>query len=326
MMQSSRRVVITGIGIVSPLATGVEAAWQSLLAGKSAVAPLNLAELAAPYAAAAVSALPVKVAARVRRGASPHEFDLANYVSDAQVLGALRVSGTDSTHFAIGAAAQALRQADWLQRPGEPVDELDDTCPSVRTGVALGVGGVGSMSDISTASSVMRDRGYSRVSAYFLPRILPNMVAGQVALHFGLRGPMHSSSAACATGAQCIGDAYHAILRGDADVMVAGGADASIDPLSMAGFVRCRALSGSDSLEASRPFHPKRDGFVMVSVSLHLIVFESLASLCFFCCQGEGAAVLILEDFEHAVRRRAPHIIAEVLGYVLIKRSPVYFQ
>jgi 3-oxoacyl-[acyl-carrier-protein] synthase II len=198
-----------------------------------------------------------------------------------------------------------MRDAAWLQQP-LPSAAAASAATSTgaassasgdrdreRTGVAIGVGGLGSMHDVAASALALRDRGYSRVSAYFLPRILPNMTAGQVALHLRLTGPVSAPSGACATGAQAIGEALRTIQFGDADVMLAGGADASLDPLSVAGFVRCRALSSSSASSASRPFHARRDGFVM----------------------GEGAAVLVLEELEHAVRRRAPRIYAEVCGY-----------
>ena len=306
-----RRVGVTGLGVVSPLATGAEATWAALLDGRCAVAPLIYSRaMIEAYTSTVVEALPCKVAAAVRRGpAADHAFDIRDWAvadgadaSQRAVLGALQLSAPDCTQFALAASVQAMRDAAWLQQPPSSAAGTNTVAGSAsggrdidheRTGVAIGVGGLGSMHDVAASALALRDRGYSRVSAYFLPRILPNMTAGQVALHLRLTGPVSAPSGACATGAQAIGEALRTIQYGDADVMLAGGADASLDPLSVAGFVRCRALSASSAASASRPFHARRDGFVM----------------------GEGAAVLVLEELEHALRRRAPRIYAEVCGY-----------
>lgn len=264
-----RRVVVTGLGIVSPLGSGTTVVWNNLINGACGVVPLK---------GEGYSNLPCRVG-----GLLPIE-------SDEKIAKALSKSNLRSmapaTALALMAANEALTDANWLP---------DSTTDKESTGVALGMGMI-DLKDVCDTNEAFKI-GYNKVSPFFVPRILPNMAAGHVSIKYGFRGPNHAVSTACATGAHSVGDALRFIRNGDADVMVCGGAEACISPLAIAGFCRLRALTTSfnDSpQEASRPFDKRRDGFVM----------------------GEGAAVLVLEEYEHALKRNAK-MYAEVLGYGL---------
>ncbi|CAB3228589.1 unnamed protein product [Arctia plantaginis] len=266
--RAARRIVVTGLGIVSPLGTGTELVWKNLLKGKCGIVSLQ---------GEAYSKLPCKIA-----GIIPLDND--------KVVSALSKSNLKSmapaTSLALVATSEALIDANWL-----PKSDSDKEA----TGVAIGMGMI-DLKDVCDTNEALK-LGYNKVSPFFVPRILPNMAAGQISIKYGFRGPNHSVSTACATGAHSIGDAFRFIRNGDADVMVCGGAEACISPLAIAGFCRLRALSTSFNTEpskASRPFDKKRDGFVM----------------------GEGAAILILEEYDHAAKRNAK-IYAEILGYGL---------
>ncbi|XP_054747865.1 3-oxoacyl-[acyl-carrier-protein] synthase, mitochondrial [Anastrepha obliqua] len=266
---SRRRVVITGIGAVSPLANNVSEAWLRLLAGESAISKLN----------DQYKGLPCQVAAQVARDQLPIEKHFTK--SDLKIMSA-------ATQLSIIAAEEALSNA--KLQPSELTTEERE-----RFGVCVGMG----MFDLTEVYGAWQQlqRGYNRVSPFFVPRLLPNMACGHISMRYGLRGPNHSVSTACATGAHAIGDALRFIRNGDADAMLAGSGESCIDPLSIAGFCRLRALStihNDTPLTSSRPFDKQRDGFVM----------------------GEGAAVLVLEELEHARKRGAP-ILAELLGYGL---------
>lgn len=268
-LSSRRRVVVTGLGVVSPLGTGTELVWKNILKGECGIVSLNGEEY---------SKLPCKVA-----GVIPYQKD--DEVAKALSKGNLK-SMAPATCLALVATAEALSDAKWLPQ--------NDTDKEV-TGVALGMGMI-DLKDVCDTNDALK-LGYNKVSPFFVPRILPNMAAGHISIKYGLRGPNHSVSTACATGAHAIGDAFRFIRNGDADVMVCGGAESCISPLAIAGFCRLRALSTSFNeypTRASRPFDKKRDGFVM----------------------GEGAAVLVLEEFEHALQRNAK-MYAEILGYGL---------
>ncbi|KAJ3679048.1 hypothetical protein LUZ60_017059 [Juncus effusus] len=282
---SFRRVVVTGLGAVTPLGCGVEPTWRRLLAGECgvrAIGPedlrmdgLDQATLAYTY-----DQLPSKVAAVVPRGKGKEEFN-----EEALLQSRDGKSMSRFITYALCAADEALKDANWL--PTEIHDKE-------RTGVSVG-GGIGSISDILDASKLISEKKIRRLSPYFVPRILINMASGHISMKYGFQGPNHAAVTACATGAHSIGDASRMIQFGDADVMLAGGTESSIDALSIAGFSRLRALStkyNSRPKEASRPFDCDRDGFVI----------------------GEGAGVLVLEALEHA-KERGARIYAEICGY-----------
>ncbi|XP_066589137.1 3-oxoacyl-[acyl-carrier-protein] synthase, mitochondrial [Prorops nasuta] len=265
-----RRVVITGIGIVSPLGVGVQNAWEALINSKCGILKLTDSEY---------SNLPCQIAALVPRGEGSNELHVDKHFSKRDLR-----TMCMATAYALLASEEALTDAKW--KPEKEEDKRD-------TGVAVGMG----MIDLVDVYKTYEDlkKGYNKVNPYFIPRILTNMAAGQISIKYGFRGPNHSVSTACATGAHAIGDAFRFIRGGETSVMVCGGAEACISPLAVAAFCRLRALSTSRNdhpQEASRPFDKDRDGFVM----------------------GEGAAILVLEELNHALERNAP-IYAEVLGY-----------
>lgn len=265
-----RRVVITGLGVVSSVGITVDSAWKFILEGKSATRNLPVND---DY-----SKLPCKVASPLK------EEHLEEIMSSFSKTDHKKMSA--ATMYALYAGKQAFKSAEWT-----PTTEREQQ----RTGVAVGMGMV-DLSDICETNENLK-RAYNKISPFFVPRILLNMAAGQLSIAFKLNGPNHSVSTACATGLHAIGDGYRFIKYNDADVMVCGATEACISPLSIAGFCRLRALSTSfnDSPhEASRPFDKKRDGFVM----------------------GEGSAILILEELEHAERRNA-QIYGEICGYGL---------
>ncbi|KAI3753406.1 hypothetical protein L2E82_25458 [Cichorium intybus] len=280
-----RRVVVTGLGMVTPLGCGVETTWTRLIKGESGIRALSLEDLKMSgfdrdTQLYTFNQLTSKVAGIVPSGTKPGEFNESSWLDSKHGKSMARFIS-----YALCAADEALQDANWI--PSEQ-DEKE------KTGVSIG-GGIGSIGDILDASQLICEKKIRRLSPFFVPRILINMAAGHVSMKYGFQGPNHAAVTACATGANSIGDAARMIQFGDADVMVAGGTEASIDALSIAGFCRLRALStkyNSTPQEASRPFDCNRDGFVI----------------------GEGAGVLVLEELEHAEKRGAK-IYAELRGY-----------
>ncbi|XP_077286287.1 3-oxoacyl-[acyl-carrier-protein] synthase, mitochondrial [Arctopsyche grandis] len=269
---STRRVVVTGLGVVCPLGISTAIAWENALNGYCAIKALNQPEY---------NNLPCRIAATVPRGSNVGELNVESFFSKS----ALKTMAP-STILAMIASEEALSDAGW---------KPDNDTSKDRTGVTFGMGMI-DLQDVCTTNSLLQ-QSYNKVSPYFIPRILPNMAAGQISIKYGFRGPNHSVSTACATGAHSIGDGFRFIKHNDADVMICGGTESCISPLAIAGFCRLRALSTSyneDPQRASRPFDKSREGFVM----------------------GEGCAVLILEELKHAESRNAK-IYAEILGYGL---------
>ena len=268
----ARRVVVTGLGMCCPLGTGVPLVWRKLLNGESGITSLPKTP--------EFEQLPSQVAGFVPRGSGPGEFQESDWVSPPE-----RRSMSLASVYALCASSEALSDAGW-----RPESEQDRK----RTGVAIGSGQV-NMTEIVRAGEQMASRQYRKITPYLIPLILTNMPCGEVSIRFGLLGPNHAVSTACATGAHAIGDAADMIQRDICDVMVAGGTEACVDPISMAGFCRAKALStkfNSTPQLASRPFDAHRDGFVI----------------------SEGAGVVVLEELEHARARNAT-VYAEILGY-----------
>jgi 3-oxoacyl-[acyl-carrier-protein] synthase II len=276
-----RRVVVTGIGLLTPLGHGVDATWKNILAGKSGAGRITTFD---PTGFGCEIACEVpRVDGRGGGGPDvPGSFDPDQAMSPKDQR---RVD--DFILYAVAAADEAVKDSGWA-----PEDEES----RYRTGVILG-SGIGGLATIEKTSLEMAEKGPRRVSPFFIPSALINLASGQVSIRYGFKGPNHSVVTACATGAHAIGDAARIIRYGDADVMVAGGAEAAICPIGIAGFVACRAMVTSFNEEpekASRPYDAGRDGFIM----------------------GEGAGVLVLEEYEHA-KARGAKIYAEVAGYGL---------
>ncbi|KAL7218851.1 hypothetical protein ACSBR2_012012 [Camellia fascicularis] len=280
-----RRVVVTGLGMVTPLGCGVETTWKRLIEGVCGVRAITPEDLKTSgfdreTQLHTFDQLTSKVAAIVPCGTNPGDFNADIWLNSKEHRSIARFIG-----YALCATDEALRDANWIPTEQEEKE---------NTGVSIG-GGIGSISDILDASQLICEKRLRRLSPFFIPRILINMAAGHVSMKYGFQGPNHAAVTACATGGHSIGDATRMIQFGDADVMVAGGTESSIDALSIAGFCRLRALStkyNSNPEEASRPFDCGRDGFVI----------------------GEGSGVLVLEELEHA-RKRGAKMYAEVRGY-----------
>jgi 3-oxoacyl-[acyl-carrier-protein] synthase II len=269
-----RRVVVTGLGLVTPLACGVEPTWQRLLAGESGIKRIEKFD---------VSDLPCRIAGQIPRGDGAD----GTFNPDECMEPKEQRKVDDFIVFAMSAAKQALDDADWHPR------EYED---QIVSGVLIG-SGIGGIEGIAETALLLRDRGPRRVSPFFIPGRLINLASGYVSIAHSLKGPNHAVVTACSTGAHAIGDAGRLIALGDADVMVAGGAESPVSRISVAGFSACRALStgfNETPERASRPYDRDRDGFVM----------------------GEGAGAVVLEEYEHA-KRRGARIYGELVGYGL---------
>lgn len=258
----NRRVVITGIGAVTPLGNTIEETWENIVAGNSGVGPLTRLD---------VEKFPVKIAAEVK------DFDIEQYIEKKEARKMDRF-----THYALAASIMAMKDS------GLAITE--EIAP--RVGVWIG-SGIGGMETYENQYVTFQERGVRRVSPFFVPMMIPNMASGQVSIHFGAKGINSCSVTACASGTNSIGDAFKVIQRGDADAMITGGAEAPIVNMAVAGFCSSTALSLNPNAEtASRPFDANRDGFVI----------------------GEGAGILVLEEYEFA-KARGAKIYAEVVGY-----------
>src|ERR1700687_81737 len=269
-----RRVVVTGLGMISPLGAGVESTWKQILESKSGAARIEKFD---------VSDLPCKIACQVKRGDGANDA----FHPDKWMEPKDQRKVDDFIIFAMAAAGQAIEDAGWHPK------SADD---QANTGVLIG-SGIGGIEGIAEMAIVLKERGPRRISPFFIPGRLINLASGYVSIAHGLKGPNHAVVTACSTGAHAIGDAGRMIALGDADVMLAGGTESPLNRLSLAGFCACKAPSTSfhDTPEkASRPYDKDRDGFVM----------------------GEGAGVVVLEEFEHA-KARGARIYAELIGYGL---------
>ncbi len=267
-----RRVVITGLGLVTPLASGVEESWTRLLAGQSGAGPITRFD-------------PVDVATKYACEVPYGDGTDGTFNPDDWMAPKDRRKVDDFILYGMAAAQQAVEDSGWL-----PEDE-EARC---RTGVMIG-SGIGGLNSIANNTLMIEEKGPRRLSPFFIPGALINLVSGQVSIRYGFKGPNHAVTTACATGAHAIGDAARMIMLDDADVMVAGGAEAAICKIGIAGFNAAKALStrrADDPKAASRPYDADRDGFVM----------------------GEGAGIVILEELEHA-RARGARIYGEVVGY-----------
>jgi 3-oxoacyl-[acyl-carrier-protein] synthase II len=261
--RSSRRFVVTGLGLVTPLGTGVEKTWKALCAGESGIGRITKFDPAGYDA---------QIAGEVK------DFDPAQFIEKKDIK-----KMDTFIHYAVGAAQMAADDAGLKVSPEE----------ATKVGVYIG-SGIGGLGSIEHYHKILLEKGPGRVSPFFIPMTIINLASGQVAIRLGAKGPNSCAVTACATGNHCIGDAYRLIQRGDADVMLAGGAEAAVTTLGVAGFAASKALSfrNNEPTKASRPFDKDRDGFVL----------------------GEGAGVVVLEELDHA-RRRGARMYAEVIGY-----------
>ena len=260
-----RRIVVTGLGLVTPLGTGVEKTWKALCAGESGIARITRFD---------PTGYDAQIAGEVK------DFDPAQFIEKKEIK-----KMDTFIHYAVGASQLAVDDAMLKVAPEE----------ATRVGVYIG-SGIGGLGSIEHYHDVLKEKGPGRVSPFFIPMTIINLASGQVAIRLGAKGPNSCAVTACATGNHCIGDAYRLIQRGDADVMIAGGAEAAITPLGVAGFASAKALSfrNNEPTKASRPFDKDRDGFVL----------------------GEGAGVVVIEELDHA-RKRGVRIYAEIIGYAM---------
>lgn len=269
----TRRIVVTGLGLVTPLACGVNETWEKLIASESGLGRI---------AAFDPSDLPAQVAGEIPLGKDKGQFNPDDWMPPKD-----QKKVDDFIIYAIAAATQAVRDAGWEN----PSDE-----DKLMTGVLIG-SGIGGLKRIEETTRILIESGPRRISPFFIPASLINLASGHISIQYGFKGPNHAVVTACSTGAHAIGDSAEIIRRGDADVMVAGGTEATVCKIGMAGFAALRALSTSYNdtpTKASRPWDKGRDGFVM----------------------GEGSGVVVLEEYEHA-KKRGAKIYAEITGYGL---------
>jgi 3-oxoacyl-[acyl-carrier-protein] synthase II len=259
-----RRVVVTGLGAISPVGNDVATTWRSLIEGRSGSAPITKFD---------PSTFPVRFAAEVK------DFDPLEFMDRKEAKRA-----DHYTQYAVAASVQAMADAGFGNGNGYDKE---------RTGVVLG-SGIGGLKSFEEQHDVYRERGPSKISPFFIPMFIADIAAGIVSMRFNAKGPNYATVSACATSAHAIGSAYRGIQYGDADIMITGGAEATVTPMAIGGFANMKALSerNDSPATASRPFDATRDGFVM----------------------GEGAAVVVLEELEHA-KRRGAQIYAELVGY-----------
>ena len=260
-----RRVVVTGVGVVSPLGTGNAKNWEALTSGKSGIEQITRFD---------PSGLPVTIAGEVR------DFNPEDYIEKKEIK-----KMDLFIHYAIAAAQLAMDDS------GLVIDDAN----AERVGVLVGAG-LGGLPAIERYHTLLHEGGYKKISPFFIPMLIINLAPGHISIRFGAKGPNVSSVSACATGTHSIGDAYHIIKRGDADAMIAGGTESTVTPLGIGGFAVMKALStrNDDPHGASRPFEKGRDGFVL----------------------GEGAGIVVLEEYE-AAKQRGAKIYGEVVGYGL---------
>lgn len=262
-MMEKRRVVVTGLGLITPLGIGVDYSWKAFLEGKSGIGRITHFD---------ASDLPVQIAGEVKG------FDPSLYIEQKEIKKMDRF-----IHFALAASTMAIEDSG-IKITGENAE---------RVGVIIG-SGIGGLPAIEHYHKVYLEKGYRRITPFFIPMLIINLASGQVSIKFGAKGPNSAVATACATGSHAIGDAFRIIQRGDADVMIAGGTESVITPLAIGGFAVMKALStrNNEPERASRPFDVDRDGFVM----------------------GEGAGIVILESMESA-KERGAKIYAEIVGY-----------
>ena len=273
-MRTLRRAVITGVGLVTPLGANAEASWYNLLRGDSGIKPVQNFD---------VTDLPAKIAGTI----SQSEDDQVSFQPDDWLEPKEQRKIDRFILLGLVAATQAVNDSGWAPNTEEEQN---------KTGVIIG-SGIGGLQQIYDNSIKLKEAGPRRISPFFIPAALINLVSGHVSIKFGFKGPNHSVVTACSTGAHAIGDAARLVMLGDADVMVAGGAEAAVNRLGFAGFAAARALStnfNETPTEASRPWDKDRDGFVM----------------------GEGAGIVVVEELEHA-KRRGAQIYGELVGYGL---------
>jgi 3-oxoacyl-[acyl-carrier-protein] synthase II len=270
-MSQKRRVVVTGIGAVTPLSSTAEGTWKKLINSESGIGPISIFD---------TTECPCKIAGEVKYGIGPDLFDIDKYIDTKEQRKMDRF-----IHFAVAAADQAIEDSGWKAESDEE---------KYRTGVMMG-SGIGGLPAIEKTTVQMKERGVKKITPFFIPSSLINLASGQISIKHGYMGPNHAIVTACASGSHAIGDSARMIEYGDVDVMIAGGAESAICEVGVGGFAALRALStgfNDNPTASSRPWDKARDGFVM----------------------GEGAGVVVLEEYEHA-KKRGAKIYAEVAGY-----------